>query len=328
MTGPQQPYGGQWGPGGDWQPPSEQTHYNVAPPTSGPGYDPNTPQGYNQPGYQQPYGAPDPNQGYGQQPGYGAPDPNQGYGQQPGYGAPDPNQAYAQQGYGQQGYQAYGQQGGFGAPPPKKTNWVPWLIGGGGAVVLVVIILIVVGVAVFGGGDSNANSSGKYKAIDNLCTAVDTKPAEKIATNKSSESHDDQSYSSLSKSLTCNIDLDNNGEGDYESVSINASVSVYQKVGPASSSFDVSHKTEKNTTAQGREFGDLTGIGEKAYYVYHNSGSSSGDDFAVFTETINVLDSNLTLRLSLTIGTHKGTTKDDAKNMATDIAKGILTKMS
>ncbi len=316
MTGPQQPYGGQWGPGGDWQPPSEQTHYNVSPPTSGPGFDPNAPQGYGQQGYQQPY------------------DPNQAYGQQPNYGAPDPNQAYPQQGYGQpgyppqQGYPGYNQQGGFGGPPPpKKTNWVPWLIGGGGAVVLVIVILIVVGVAVFGGGDSNANSSGKYKAIDNLCTAVDTKPAESISSNKTSTAHDDHSYSSATKYLTCRIQLSDTDSGNYESVTINASATVYSKVGPASSSYDSSHKTEKNTTSQGREFGELTGVGEKGYYTYDNSSSSAGDDFSVFSESVNVLDSNMTLQLTLTIGTHKGTTKDDAKKMAVDICKGILTKM-
>ncbi|GAA4214816.1 hypothetical protein [Actinocatenispora rupis] len=325
MSGPQQPYGGQW-PGGDWQPPSEQTHYDV-----GPAYGQGAP-GY---GQQQPgYGAPDPNQ----QPGYG--DPNQ----QPGYG--DPNQQYTQPGYeqGQQYYQQpgydqgqyqqpgfgqpqYGPQPGFGGPPPpKKTNWLPWILGGGGAVVLIVVILVIVGVAVVGGGDNAASSSGKYKAIDNLCTAVDTKPAEKIATNKSREAHDDNSYSSVEKSLTCNITLDNNGQGDYESVTISASADIYQKVGPAQTAYDSQHKTEKNTTAQGRTFSEVTGVGEKAYATVDDNDSSSGD-FKVFSTTLNALDSNAVVRVSLTIGTHTSFGTDDAKKMSTDIAKTMLTKL-
>lgn len=311
MSGPQQPYGGQW-PGGEWQPPSEQTHYDV-----GPAYG----QGATGYGQQPGYGQPDPNQQY-TQPGYGAPDPSQQYyQQQPGY---DPNQYQQQPGYGPQ----YGpQQPGFGGPPPpKKTNWLPWVLGGGGAVVLVVVILVIVAVAVFGGGDNKATSSGKYKAIDNLCTAVDTKPAEKIATNKSRESHDDSSYSSLEKSLTCSITLDNNGEGDYESVTMSTSADIYEKVGPAQTAYDSSHKSEKNTTQQGRTFSEVTGVGEKAYATVDDD-SDSGDDFKVFSTTLNVLDSNAVLRISMTIGTHKGFSADDAKTMASDIAKNMLTKL-
>jgi hypothetical protein len=320
VSGPQQPYGGQW-PGGEWQPPSEQTHYDV-----GPAYGQGATGYGQQPGYgpQPGYGAPDPNQQY-TQPGYGAPDPNQQY-TQPGYGAPDPNQQYYQQpGYGQPQYGP--QQPGFGGPPPpKRTNWMPWVLGGGGAVVLIVVILVIVAVAVFGGGDDNASSSGKYKAIDNLCTAVDTKPAEKIATNKSREAHDDHSYSSLEKSLSCDITLDNNGQGDYESVTLSTSADIYEKVGPAQTAYDSQHKTEKNTTQQGRTFSEVTGVGEKAYATVDDD-NDSGDDFKVFSTTLNVLDSNAMVRISMTIGTHKGLSADEAKTMATDIAKNMLTKL-
>lgn len=193
--------------------------------------------------------------------------------------------------------------------------------------VIVIIILIVVGVTVFG-GSGEATDPGKYKAINNLCTAIDTKPAESIASNQSRESHDKDSYSSLSTSLNCSISLDNT-DGEYESVSISAYADVYSKVGPASSAFDLRKKGERNTTARDREYGDLSGVGQKGYYVYTNSSSddTSSDNFEVFTEEIDTLDSNLLLRISLTIGTHKGTSKEDAQKMATDMAKGVMTKL-
>jgi len=115
-----------------------------SPAAFGQGYPPNDPYGQpqqqdpygQQPGYgqQDPYGQPQQQDPYGQQPGYGQPDPygqpqqQDPYGQQPGYSQPDPyGQPQQQDPYGQpQQQDPYGQQ--YGAPasaPPAPTSAPP-----------------------------------------------------------------------------------------------------------------------------------------------------------------------------------------------------------
>jgi uncharacterized protein len=114
---PTGPYGGEatagYSPPQSYSDPSAGGQTAASGQQTPPTYGQQMPQGYQQQGYQQGYGAPNPQAGYQPQ-GY------QTYG--------DPNQqAYAQQGYGQQGYppQQYGQPGYPQQPYPGQAYQLP-----------------------------------------------------------------------------------------------------------------------------------------------------------------------------------------------------------
>jgi hypothetical protein len=149
------PFGGGSGSGDPDRPES----FGSQPTQYGPTANPSEPQPYYggeqgdpyQQGYGQPYGQP----GYGQQ-GYGQPYGQPGYWQQQPYGQQGYGQPYGQPGYGQPpGYGPYG--GWQQQPPPRKNKALPWILGGAAVVVVAVIAVVVLVVALGGSAVTGAS---------------------------------------------------------------------------------------------------------------------------------------------------------------------------
>lgn len=329
MSNPQQPYGGGW-PGDPNQPPPDPSQYNVSP-TSGPSYDVSSPQGFEQAGYGQPDYSSQYNQAEYQQyaqPGYGQPPyPQPGY-QQPQYGPP---------GYSQPGYP---QPGGFGpgGPPPKKSNWLPWVLGGGGLVALLIIVLVVVAlVANTGGGnsDNQAQASsgaspqssaqasapptgGTYKTVGDLCKYLDTSSLSSItpdkygSPDKSSSSYGDYTY------VSCDEELTNNGSSNLNLVSLDATLDVYTNSSDASSYFSTEQDSAKSNSDS--KYKDVSGLGEKAYSSYSTESS------AVIQE-VKALDGNAEFDVELILSTSPTVSRSDSQKYAEDIVTALMSKL-
>ena len=358
MSSPQQPpYGGGW-PGGEQPPTDPAQQYNVAPPGSGPGYgyDQTTPQSFEQAGYGQPDYS-----GQYQQPGYQQYD--QGYGQQP-YSAPpgyDQQQQPPYSGgpaYGAPGYQA--PVSGFpgGPQPPKKTNMLPWILGGGGAVVLIIVIIVVIALVAMHknnsgntnntangsttssspnpnsspSGDNGSNGgtgSGTYQAADDLCKVVDTSPVTSLASSEDgSPSSSKSDYGEGATTETCQIDYEG---GDYSSsnynlVDVQVQATVYASAADASSAWSSNYDSAKSVYGgDGYEFKDLSGVGEKAWASYKGDTNSS---YTSTTQYVAFLDGNATMQVTLIMTTQTDVSKDKAQQMGIDVGTKTLAKLS
>ena len=332
MTGPQQPpyggQGGQWtGGGGEWQAPSDQTQYNTAPSSGGPaGYD--QPQAYEQPGYDQPnFGQPHAYEQYQQQPGY----PDQYSAPPAGYTSPY-SPPPAPPGYPMTPGPVTP------VPPVKQSSPVPWIIGGiAGLVVLGLVIVI--GAVLLTAGDDGSGGPGvnrttgadggdgdgdglKYSGakISNACDLIDVASMQKWARNQDKEPQHTENKSDYYSSFSCSAAYKGN---EYDT----ARISMYASVGGPSTdmrnSYDSSEKSAKGQTGTGRETGDVSGIGEDAYY--YSFVSDSNYSSSIIYE-LGTFDSNLmvTVNVSVFLGKAGGVDKEDIRKVCEENAKKVM----
>ncbi|MGY0233369.1 hypothetical protein [Longispora urticae] len=292
----------QYGPGG-WQPPQDGAPQ--------PGYDPN----YGQPPvqYEQPYSAPGYDPNYAQQPGYdqyaqpGYDQPQTGgYEQQQGY---DPNYGYAPQMSGPPmsgppvtggpAYSAYGAP----IPPPakKSSSKTGWIIGG---VVIGIVVLMMCGIGLYvigsktdsdgKGGLTGSGSSGKYKAVANLCDKISTTDAQGVlGTPDGSPTFRTNDYQSIGyTSLSCSLMF----KSGTNSSSLSVDVKVTKETAKAKSSYETSKKYDDGQTESGRVQSALTDLGEQGYQVVTKKDYSS---FKSVTYEVNVQDSNLVIEMRM-----------------------------
>ncbi|HEX6073808.1 MAG TPA: hypothetical protein VFZ32_00910 [Micromonosporaceae bacterium] len=334
MTGPQQPpyggQGGQWtGGGGEWQTPSDQTQYNAAPSSGGPaGYD--QPQAYDQPGYSPPtYDQPNFNQpqAYEQYPRPGYTDqystPPAGYGNPysappgpPGFPNPMAPNPMAP------------------VPPVKQSNPVPWIIGGVAGLVVLGLVIVIGAVLLTAGGGSGGpggnRSAGpggggnglKYSGakVNNACDLIDVESIQKWARNQDKEPQHSESKSEYHSSFNCSASYKGN---EYDT----ARISMYASVGGASTnmrnSYDSSEKSAKGQTGTGRETGDVSGLGEDAYYY---SFVSDSDYSSSIIYELGMVDGNLmvTINVSVFLGKSGGVDKGEVRKICEDNAKKVM----
>ncbi|MGH3647410.1 MAG: hypothetical protein ACRDTM_09570 [Micromonosporaceae bacterium] len=318
MTGPQQPpYGGQGGQwpagGGEWQSPADQTQY------SGPS-DPGGPPAYEQP---QQYDQ------YGQQP-----QQYDQYGQQPQPGYPDqyssPPAPYAEPYSAPPGYDPNAP--GMPPPPAKSGNATPWIIGGVAGVVVLVLI-IVVGALLLnrgggggggtpGGGGTTEAAGGKYSAanVENACDLIDTDAVKEWASKQDKEPDHSENKSDYSSYLSCSARYKG---GDYDSASISLSATVGGKDSNMKDSYDSAVKSAKGSTGSGKENGEVSGIGEAAYFSSYVNDSEYSSSLIY---DLTVLDDNALIRIGIHVfmGEPDGITKEDGEKVAKEQAQKAL----
>lgn len=355
MTGPQQPpyggQGGQWtGGGGEWQTPSDQTPYNPAPSSGGPpGYDP--PQPYD-PGYEQP-------QSY-EQPNFGQPPPYDQF-QQPGY--PDqyaaPPAGYGSSYSAPPGYPSPMSPGpvppspmssnpmspnpmaplGPGPMPPipvtKQSSPVPWIVGGVAGIVVLGLVIVIGAVLLTanggsgggpGGGDRTTGPEGgnnlAYSGakVTNACDLVDVKSVSRWASSQDKAPDHRESKSDYYSSFSCSASYKGN---DYDT----ARISMYASVGGPNTdmrrTYESSEKSAKGQTGTGRETGDVTGLGEDAYYY---SFVSDSDYSSSIIFELGMVDGNLTVTINVSVfrGKSGGVDKDVVRKICEDNAKKVM----
>jgi hypothetical protein len=349
VTGPQQPphggQGGQWtGGGGEWQTPPDQTPYNPAPSSGGPAEAQSQP--YDQGGYQQP-------QAY-DQPNYGQPTYDQ-----PNFGQPQAYDQFQQPGYTDQySAPAAGYGGPYPAPPgypgpmppnppspmapgpmpampvPKQSSPVPWIIGGvAGIVVLGLVIVIGAVLLTANGGSGGGPGSGrtaspaggdglKYSGanVSNACDLIDVKSVNRWASNQDKAPDHSENKSEYYSSFSCSASYKGN---EYDTARISMHASVGGPNADMKRNYDSSEKSAKGQTGTGRETGDVTGLGEDAYYY---SFVSDSDYSSSMIFELGMVDGNLivTVNVSVFLGKSGGVDKGDVRKICEENAKQVM----
>lgn len=319
MTGPQQPpYGGQGGQwpagGGDWQSPADQTQY------SGPS-DPGGPPAYDQPQSYDQYEQPQQYDQYGQQ-------PQPGYSDQ--YSAPPG--PYAEQYSAPPGYDPNAPVGVPPPPPAKSGGATGWIIGGVAGVVVLVLIIVVAalmfnrssggGGTPGGGGNTEAGGAGKYTAanVTNACDLIDVDAVKEWASRKDKEPDHSENKSEYSSWLSCSARYKG---GEYDSASISLSATVGGENSDMKESYDSAVKSAKGSTGSGKENGEVSGVGESAYFSSYVSDSEYSSSLMY---DLTVLDDNLLIRISIHVflGEPDGIDKDDGEKVCKEQAEKVM----
>jgi hypothetical protein len=222
--------------------------------------------------------------------------------------------------------------------PPKQSNPLPWILGGVGGV-LVLVILIIVGVLAvrgIGGGDSTGGGgttggteaggdTGKYSAakVTNACDLIDPTVLKKWASKEDKEPEHSENKGDTYASLTCSARYKDDGDS-YGTASIHFYGAVTSSDSDtAKRSYESAEKSAKGQTGTGRESGDVSGVGEDAYYASYVSESEYS---SAVTYQLGVLDGNLTFTIHISAFGDEGSdvTKDDVAKVAEEQAKKVM----
>jgi hypothetical protein len=222
-------------------------------------------------------------------------------------------------------------------PPAKQTNALPWILGGVAGVVVLVVLIIVAAVALSGtgnkggggstGGGSNGggSSSLKYSAtkVQNACDLVDVDSLKKWASSSDKEPEHSENKNDYSSYLSCSASFKG---GDYDRASMNFSANIGGEDSDVGSSYDSAKKSAEGQTGTGKEHGDVSGIGEKAFF---SSWVSDSEYSSAVMYELGVLDGNLyfTVDINVFVGKEGGVKLNDVKSAAEDNAKKVLEEL-
>jgi hypothetical protein len=257
---------------------------------------------------------------------------------QPGYPA-DPYQAqpyaaqpYAAQPYGAQPYNAQAYNGvpyarpGFPAQPfrpPRTSNATPWIIGG----VVVVIVGILIGVVALAGSKSGGSKSadGNYSMtnVTNGCNLVDLSVLKKwgATTQKSDPTHTERKPDSFGGgSVECRAEYQSTDKYNSNSSDLSLDVWFTSKY-DSDGMYKIWKDGDSKTTGSGRTFGNLSGIGQDAYYsVFQTSSGPYGSvDY-----TCAVKDSNVAVKIDIDARGGSSISPDDVGSTCRDQLKKVL----
>ncbi|NUS44640.1 MAG: hypothetical protein HOQ24_13255 [Mycobacteriaceae bacterium] len=211
--------------------------------------------------------------------------------------------------------------------PPAGPNKA-LIFGGLGAVALIGIVVLIIVMATSGGSSNKKKNEAKYSPdkITNSCELVDPSVLSKWAakpekTPEHTESKGGYGYSSFN----CTAAYKTDTTGEYKSARMYLYVTMRKTEKDAKESYDRSKATSTGSTGTGQENGDVTGIGQAAYYhsKSNSSTSSSSGDYEV-----GVLDSNVTFTLHVyALADENEVTLADLKETAESQAKKVLEKL-
>ncbi|MGH3659038.1 MAG: hypothetical protein ACRDUA_20495, partial [Micromonosporaceae bacterium] len=172
-----------------------------------------------------------------------------------------------------------------------------------------------------GGGESAKYSADK---VSNACDVVDPTVLEKWAANEDKPPEHRENKNDYYSSFTCSARYKADGD-DYStaSLSLYASVMGEDSSSDPKESFARSEKSAKGQTGTGRESGDVSGLGEDAYYASYETSSEYSS--SVMYE-LGVVDGNLTftIHISAFVGEGEEVTKDDVATVAKEQAEKVL----
>ncbi|MBL1073463.1 hypothetical protein JK358_03560 [Nocardia sp. 2] len=248
------------------------------------------------------------------------PIPGQPY-QQPGQPYQDPNQGYQQYQQPQPAYNQFAQpqpQPGYGYPTPPNGGGgskAGWIIGG--VIGLIVIVGVGIGaIALTSGGKGDnplgggSSDDGKYTManITNGCNAIDVTVLTKWAsTSKGSPEHKETQPTEYSGGdFDCQAGYeqqsppDKYGSTDTDTADISLEVdflsgnsSAYNR--PA---YEMWKQFDVGTTGTGRASGDISGLGEEAYWF------SKTDDWTYWNDyeyTVATKDDNVSVKVTIKV---------------------------
>ncbi|QLY31257.1 hypothetical protein H0264_02480 [Nocardia huaxiensis] len=254
------------------------------------------------------------------------PVPGQPYQSDPYQQQPDPYQQQyqqPQQQFQQPGYNQFAQpqpQPGYGYPTPppsgggSKTGWIV-----GGVIGLIVIVGVAIGAialtggsdkkddGLFGGGNSD---DGKYTManITNGCSAVDISVLTKWAsTSKGSPEHKETQPTDYSGgNFDCRAGYeqqsppDKYGSTDTDTADLDLEVDFMSGSSSAYNrpTYDMWKQMDVGTTGTGRASGDITGLGEEAYWF------SKSEDWTYWSDyeyTVATKDDNVSIKVTISI---------------------------
>lgn len=224
----------------------------------------------------------------------------------------------------------YPQQPSFAPRPPQKSNAALWVIGG--VVGLVVVIGVVSGIVAVAGGDGSSNSVlGKNKVdgdysmsnVTNACSLVDLTVLSKWApTAKPNPTHTERAPDSSIGGGSLDCDGTYEGAGKYSTDSSQLSLNVEFRSKYGSPDYNMWKDTDTKTTGSGRSSGDITGIGQQAYYAIEQRNYSS---FNVLNYTCATMDSNVSVKIELRIDADSAPSTEQAGTTCKDQLKKVLT---
>ncbi|MEV6774598.1 hypothetical protein AB0N05_38780 [Nocardia sp. NPDC051030] len=234
-------------------------------------------------------------------------------------------------------------QGGYGYPtpprPPSSGSKAGWIIGG--VIGLVVIVGIGIGVIALSGSDSPAsplggddkkkNMDGNYSmdSVTNACTLIDPTVLTKwSSTSKGSPTHTETKPTDYSGGrLECSAGYSGQSStSKYHTNEADITLDVSFNSAYGKPEYESWKQYDTGTTGSGRSSGDVTGIGSQGYWHAETSDYSS---FAVLDYTVGVQDSNVSVKVKVSIDRGQGETvsKEEVASIAKDQAQKALTAL-
>lgn len=238
---------------------------------------------------------------------------------------------------------AYGRPEAPPIPAFRKSNAMPWIIGGAA---VGVVVLLTCGISGFfivksanSGGSgphvaevtssASAGGEGRYDSsmIANLCDKIDSTPlktALPAASDQDSNSgKHDETRGSYSTTLSCSFGYTSPQDSDtYVWSSGFVYAEFAESVSAARSGYDYEKKSAADQTGSGHTYGEIQGVGDAAFFT--------ADTDPNVSYQLRTLSSNVEVTISLTMNA-SGASKpsiDTVKQTAITILKDTLTKLA